>query len=149
MEEKITLRNNVIYVFGPYRLDVAERRLLKDGLPVPLARKSFDLLLAMVEGAGSLKTREELIDVLWPRTVVEEQNLTVKVYALRRALGDEGEKPVYIETVRGTGYRFIAPVTVETPGGATQAIRLRPVAIAAAGRSWRPPCRWSWSRRLV
>ena len=117
MEEKITLKNNVIYVFGPYRLDVAERRLLKDGLPVPLARKSFDLLLVMVEGAGSLKTREELIDVLWPRTVVEEQNLTVKVYALRRALGDEGEKPVYIETVRGMGYRFIAPVTVETPEG--------------------------------
>ncbi|MGH8161018.1 MAG: winged helix-turn-helix domain-containing protein, partial [Gammaproteobacteria bacterium] len=80
---------------------------------MPLARKVFDLLLLLVESAGHLKTREELIEALWPRNIVEEQGLTTKLYALRRALGDDGEASRYVETVRGVGYRFIAPVATE------------------------------------
>ncbi len=105
--------DNRRYRFGPFRLDGAERRVYRDGEPVPLPRKVFDLLLILVENAGRLKTREELIEGLWPNTIVEEQGLSTRIHALRRALGDEGAVPTYIETVRGVGYRFIAPVTIE------------------------------------
>src|SRR5690348_6238924 len=99
-----------VYAFGPFRLDVTERRLLRDGTEIALTRKTFDLLLALVEGAGRLQTREALIQALWPDTIVEEHSLTWHLSALRRALGDTGDAPSYIETVRGHGYRFIAPV---------------------------------------
>ncbi len=135
MDEKTFIENNDLYVFGPFRLDVAERRLLKDGEPVALARKAFDLLLILVEAAGHLKTREELIEALWPKNIVEEQGLTTKMHALRKALGDEGTTPQFIETVRGVGYRFIAAVTVEkaAPARAT----LRPSAeMARKRRRW-------------
>ena len=99
-----------LYVFGPFRLDVAERRLLDDGREIALQRKAFDLLLALVEHAGHLQTREELIGSVWWDTVVEEHSLTWYVSVLRKALGDTGEAARYIETVRGHGYRFIAPL---------------------------------------
>ncbi len=115
MEESNSLKNNTIYTFDPFRLNVGERRLSRDGKAIPLARKAFDLLLLLVESAGHLKTREELIEALWPHNIVEEQGLTTKLYTLRKTLGDDGEAPRYIETVRGVGYRFIAPVTIEKP----------------------------------
>lgn len=113
MDGKIASENNHIYAFGPFRLDVPDRRLLREGEPVLLARKAFDLLLILVEAAGRLQTREKLIETLWPQNIVEEHGLTVKMHALRKALGDEGAPPRYIETVRGVGYRFIAPVAIE------------------------------------
>jgi TolB-like protein/DNA-binding winged helix-turn-helix (wHTH) protein/Tfp pilus assembly protein PilF len=99
-----------VYVFGPFRLDVAERRLSRDGSDIGLTRKTFDLLLALIESAGHLQTRDTLIQALWPDTIVEEHSLTWNLSALRRALGDTGDAPRYIETVRGHGYRFIAAV---------------------------------------
>lgn len=105
------------YVFGPFRLEVAERRLSRDGTDIALTRKTFDLLLALVESAGHLRTREALIEALWPHTIVEEHTLTWNLSALRRALGDTGASPSYIETVRGHGYRFIADVRREDAGG--------------------------------
>ena len=99
-----------VYVFGPFRLDVAERRLSRDGSDIGLTRKTFDLLLALIESAGHLQTRDALIQTLWPDTIVEEHSLTWNLSALRRALGDTGDAPRYIETVRGHGYRFIAAV---------------------------------------
>ena len=102
-----------MYVFGPFRLDVAERRLTCDGADIALTRKTFDLLLALIESAGHLRTREALIETLWPRAIVEEHTLTWNLSALRRALGDTGASPRYIETVRGQGYRFIAAVHEE------------------------------------
>lgn len=122
MEEEINNKNNNIYEFGPFRIETIERRLMRDGELVPLAPKSFELLLILVAAAGHVKTREELIEALWPRSVVEEQNLTVKMYALRKALDDRDEVPKYIETVRGLGYRFIAPVaSTATPDVPAQA----------------------------
>jgi len=105
MEHEQASEGRPVYVFGDFRLEVAERRLYRGGTLIPLARKVFDLLLLLVEPAGRLKTREELIQALWPDSFVEEQNLTAKVHALRKALGDEGGEPQYIETVRGVGYR--------------------------------------------
>jgi len=101
------------YTFGPFRMDVAERRLCRDGTELALTRKAFDLLLALVEGGGRLRTREALIETLWPSTIVEEHSLTWNVSILRKALGDTGDTPRYIETVRGHGYRFIAAVQLD------------------------------------
>ncbi len=105
--------NNELYIFGPFRLDVAERIVSRAGEPVPLAGKTFDLLQILVENAGHLNSRDTLIEALWPTTIVEENSLSWYVSALRKALGDEGKTPRYIETVRGQGYRFIAPVTTD------------------------------------
>jgi len=111
--EEIDRQNKEVYAFGPFRLDAAERRLRNGNETVPLATKAFDLLLILIKDAGHLKTRDELVDALWPKAVVEEHGLTTRISALRKALGDEGEVPRYIETVRGHGYRFIAPVAIE------------------------------------
>lgn len=134
MEEQLPNKYSGLYCFGPFVADAAERTLHRDGRPVPLTRTVFDLLLILLAEAGSLQTRDSLIDALWPDSVVGEQSLASKMYALRRALGDNGKEPKYIETVRGVGYRFIAPV--ETRGQVSG----RPAAPAPAiggARRWR------------
>jgi DNA-binding winged helix-turn-helix (wHTH) protein/tetratricopeptide (TPR) repeat protein/TolB-like protein len=131
--------NGAIYAFGPFRVVAVERLLLRDGEPVELTAKGFDLLLLLIESAGCLKNREELIEALWPTTVVEEHSLTWNVSAVRKALDDEGRAPRYIETVRGHGYRFIAPVEVEDRGESekvgTNGRRRRPWVVAAVAVS--------------
>ena len=110
MLAKTAIPGRAVYRFGPFLLDAAERRLSRDGVEVSLTRKSFDLLLVLVENAGRLQSREGLYATLWPDTIVEEHTLTWHLSALRRALGDTGDAPEYIETVRGHGYRFVAAV---------------------------------------
>ena len=112
MPNEAPSENNTLYAFGPYRLDLRERRLLNAGAPVSLPIKLFDLLAALVSAPGHLRSRNELVETVWPRTIVEEHSLTSRISALRKVLGDEGETPAYIETVRGVGYRFIADVRV-------------------------------------
>ena len=96
--------------FGRFELRPREHRLLADGEPVPLGGRAFDLLLALVQRAGELVTRNELIEQVWPGRVVEENNLSVQVNTLRKALGGE-----WLVTVPGRGYRFVAPLTPLTP----------------------------------
>lgn len=106
------------YEFGPFRLDPAERRLLRMGEPVPLTPKCFDLLVVFVENSGHLLEKQELMERVWPDQFVEESNLSFSVSTLRKALGKaEGDKP-YIETVKKKGFRFAAPVR-EVNGGLT------------------------------
>src|SRR5882672_3887111 len=95
------------FSFGPFRLDPDERRLLRAGEPVALTPKAFDTLVALVERAGRVVTKDELFGQVWPDAIVEEGTLAQNVFTLRRALGDETR---YIETVPKTGYRFIQPV---------------------------------------
>ena len=104
------------YVFGPFRLVPDEYLLLRGGVPVTLTPRAFNLLCLLVASAGHLKSRKELIETLWPDTIVEENGLPWNVSAVRKALGDSSEEPRYIETVRGRGYRFIAPVDIEGNG---------------------------------
>ena len=113
MESKNARAAGIAYVFGPYRLIPDECLLLRDEMPVALTPQAYDLLKILVESAGHLKSREELVEALWPTTVVEETNLSWNIRAVRKALGDDSETPRYIETVRGRGYRFIAPVATE------------------------------------
>ena len=98
------------YRFGPFHLDVRERRLSRGGEVIPLRLKVFDTLLLLVENAGRLVTKQELLDTLWPETTVEENNLNHNVSVLRKALGERATGQQYIETVPRVGYRFAAPV---------------------------------------
>jgi TolB-like protein/DNA-binding winged helix-turn-helix (wHTH) protein/tetratricopeptide (TPR) repeat protein len=96
------------YEFGPFRLDPAERLLLRDNQTIPLAPKAFDTLLVLVENSGHLLTKDELMKRLWPGTFVEEVNLAQNISALRRVLDDKDGGAHYIETVAKGGYRFTA-----------------------------------------
>src|SRR5712691_184141 len=104
----------VAYQFGPFHLDPAERRLLRDGDPIALTPKAFDLLVALVEQAGHLMKKTELLERLWPGVFVEEVNLAQNIPAIRRVLGGE-DKQLYIQTVSGVGYRFMSPVRAVGP----------------------------------
>jgi DNA-binding winged helix-turn-helix (wHTH) protein/TolB-like protein/Flp pilus assembly protein TadD len=99
-----------VFTFGPFLLDTRERRLLRDGEVVPLTLKAFDLLRILVENRGHLLRKEELIERVWPDAIVEENNLTVTMSALRKALDEGPTDRQYIETVPRRGYRFVAEV---------------------------------------
>ncbi len=99
-----------IYEFGAFRLDSHRRALLRDGELVALTARAIDLLLVLIERRAQVLEKEELIQLLWPDTTVEEGNLTVNVSTLRKALGESPNERRFIMTVPGRGYRFIAPV---------------------------------------
>ena len=103
------------YQFGPFHLDVRERRLSRGSEVIPLRLKVFDTLLVLVENAGRLVTKQELLDTVWPETTVEENNLNHNVSMLRKALGEKATGQRYIETVPRVGYRFAAPVDAAVP----------------------------------
>ncbi|MBS1807337.1 MAG: winged helix-turn-helix domain-containing protein [Acidobacteria bacterium] len=98
------------YAFGPFRLDMRRRRLLREGVLVPLQPKDFETLLVLVQQAAQVVAKEELIALLWPDAIVEEANLSQHIYVLRKALGEGAQDYSYIVTVPGRGYRFTAPV---------------------------------------
>ena len=101
------------YVFGPFRLRQRARLLLHDGVPVPLTSRAFDLLAILLESAGRVVPREDLLSRVWPSGRVHDNNLAVQVSALRRALGRTQAGHPYIVTVPGRGFQFVAPVVVE------------------------------------
>jgi pimeloyl-ACP methyl ester carboxylesterase/DNA-binding winged helix-turn-helix (wHTH) protein len=118
------------YRFGPFRLDLRERQLSRGGEVIPLRGKVFDTLSVLVENAGRLVTKQELLDAVWPETAVEENNLNHNVAVLRKALGEKTTGQQYIETVPKVGYRFAAAVeqapsqnTSAAPPKARQEIR--------------------------
>jgi len=102
--------NKHFYEFGPFRLDPLKRRLMRDGEPVRLTPKAFDLLLVLVEERGRTVEKDELFKKVWPGTVVEENNLNQNITALRKSLGDSRQESQYIATIPGLGYRFVAEV---------------------------------------
>jgi DNA-binding winged helix-turn-helix (wHTH) protein/TolB-like protein/Flp pilus assembly protein TadD len=122
------------YGFGPFLLDTGEHLLLRDGQAVPLTIKAFELLTVLVENRGHLVLKEELLRQVWPETAVEENNLTVTISALRKALGEGPADRHYIETVPRRGYRFVAEVR-QVDGGVTVS--------AEPGRRRRRWIRWA------
>ncbi len=92
-----------MYAFGIFRFDSANRLLLRDGVPVALTPKAFDLLLVLVQNGSRLTTKEELMRRVWPKNIVEEANVTVNISALRRILGETADGQPYIETVPKKG----------------------------------------------
>lgn len=109
------------YEFGPFRLEVAERLLLRDGEPVLLPPKAFDTLLVLVANCGRILKKDDLLKAVWPETIVEENNLSQYVSTLRKALGDAPNGNKYIETVPKLGYRFVAHVIEYRAGEKTGA----------------------------
>src|SRR5712672_760678 len=100
--------------FGPFRLFAAERLLEKADEPLQLGGRAFDILITLVERAGDVVTRKELLSRVWPDVIVEEANLRVHVAGLRKALGDGHDGARYVANVPGRGYCFVAPVTRST-----------------------------------
>ena len=107
-----------LYEFGDFRLDVSERRLERRDNPVDgsLPEKAFQTLVHLVRNNGTLVSKEELLSVIWPDTVVEENNLGKAIHAIRHHLGDKTVEQKYIETVPKHGYRFVADVTKLSSG---------------------------------
>ena len=104
-------QERLAFSFGPFRLDVAERLLLRDGEPITLPPKAFETLLVLVQNSGRLITKRDLMNRLWPDTFVEEANLANNISLLRKVLDDDRQECKYIETVPKSGYRFVATVT--------------------------------------
>ena len=104
---------NPVYRFKSFELEPAERRLSQAGKSIALTPKVFETLVLLVERAGHVVSKDELMKVLWPRGYVDESNLTKHIWFIRRALGDGEHDSRFIETVPKRGYRFIAPVTRE------------------------------------
>jgi Tol biopolymer transport system component/DNA-binding winged helix-turn-helix (wHTH) protein len=97
------------YEFGPFRLDLSEHQLLRDGVPVPLTPKTFELLRVLVQHAGHLVQKDTLLQEVWPDNFVEEGALNRSISVIRKLLGESIGRE-YIETVPKRGYRFVMPV---------------------------------------
>jgi DNA-binding winged helix-turn-helix (wHTH) protein len=93
--------------FGRFQVLLRRRELLADGVPVKLGTRAFEILLALLEGDGSLVTKDELECRVWPGVFVAEQNLKAQIWTLRRALGEDGG---LIRTDFGRGYRFVGTI---------------------------------------
>lgn len=100
-----------IFLFGPFRLDPLQRRIERDGSPLQLSGRAFDILLALVRQAGNVVSKTDLIARTWPGAAVEENSLRVHIAALRKALGDGNDGARYLSTVSGQGYCFVAAVS--------------------------------------
>jgi TolB-like protein/DNA-binding winged helix-turn-helix (wHTH) protein/tetratricopeptide (TPR) repeat protein len=94
------------YEFGPFRVDAVERVLFREGEPVTLTPKVFDILLVLVENSGHVVEKDRLMKAIWPDTVVEEGNLTQNISVLRKILAAGGQGHPYIQTIARRGYRF-------------------------------------------
>jgi len=108
--QQIGLPRAVGLRFGPFELNVAERSLRKANQVIPLGGRAYDILIALLENAGEVVGKAELIARAWPDVTVEEGSLRVHLSALRKALGDGQFGNKYIASVQGQGYSFIAPV---------------------------------------
>lgn len=101
---------NHSYEFGSFRLDPLKRLLFDADNSVPLTPRVFDTLLVLVENRERVMEKDELMDLLWPDSHVEEANLALNISALRKVLGERPSEHRYIVTIPGRGYRFVAPV---------------------------------------
>jgi len=99
------------YEFGPFRLDSLAGVLTRGAREVHLSPKGYATLLLLVQRAGALVTKEELLEQVWPEGFIEPANITQTIYMLRKVLGISADHPTFIETVPSRGYRFVVPVS--------------------------------------
>nr|HQU85899.1 winged helix-turn-helix domain-containing protein [Pyrinomonadaceae bacterium] len=100
------------FEFGDFRLDTAERVLLRKDERIPLTHRSYQLLLTLIQNKGHLLRHEELIQLVWNETAVDHANLKQNIALIRKALGDGNMDSQFIQTVPKFGYRFVAPVNL-------------------------------------
>jgi TolB-like protein/DNA-binding winged helix-turn-helix (wHTH) protein/Flp pilus assembly protein TadD len=133
-----------LYRFGPYALDAGERVLLRDGHPVSLPPKDLEMLLVLVERAGHIVEKEELLGRVWPGVFVEEGNLARHVFNLRQVLGGGGDQRSYIETIPKRGYRFTATLQQDAAEQPAPAATPGPGPSGTAARLARVKGLWAW-----
>src|ERR1035438_5968362 len=104
-----------IFEFGPFRIDVLRRSLEREGQPVALSGRAFGILIVLLEQRGEVVDKDALMRQVWPDTSVEENNITVAISALRRALGETRATPKWIVTIPGRGYTFVGEVRSDPP----------------------------------
>lgn len=114
-----------LFVFEHYRLDRRAGGLFREGedgrsVQIPLGSRALDILTLLLEQSGALLTKEEIFAAVWPKTAIEESNLTVQIAALRRVLDQGRTSGSCIQTVSGYGYRFVVPVARQPVGHATE-----------------------------
>jgi DNA-binding winged helix-turn-helix (wHTH) protein/Flp pilus assembly protein TadD len=110
-----------LYRFGPFVVDRAGYRASRGDIALDLTPKLLDLLLYLLDHAGTLVTKEQLLDALWPDANVTDNALAQAVSELREALGDHADAPQFIKTVARRGYRFVAAVDVAEPAAEREA----------------------------
>lgn len=133
------------YRFAEYELDVADRRLTREGEPVELSGRYFDALALMVREAGRLVTKDRFLDEVWSGVPVTDEALTQCIRSLRRALGDDASRPRFIETAPKHGYRFVAEVEAVETAAAVVACEPETRPVVAVG----PSNCWAEAGRLV
>jgi DNA-binding winged helix-turn-helix (wHTH) protein/tetratricopeptide (TPR) repeat protein len=106
----MTKQARCLYEFGPFRIDSAERLLLRDSRPVHITAKAFDTLLVLIQSRSHLVEKSDLMRAVWEDRFVEEGNLAVTISSLRKVLEDDGSEHKYIQTVPKLGYRFVGEV---------------------------------------
>ncbi len=114
----MSLPFNGIYRFDEFEVHPSERRFLRQGEPLAVSPKAFEVLTYLVSNPGRVVTKEELLQAVWPDSFVEENNLTQQISFLRKALGSKSH---YISTLPGRGYQFTAKVQAESPFPEAQA----------------------------
>lgn len=114
MDSLIDLNTASVLRFGPYAFHLRQRLILDGDRPLRMGGRALDILQVLVERAGRVVRKEQLIALVWPTSVVEEINLRVHIAALRRALGDGENGQRYIVNVPQCGYSFIAPVRCDS-----------------------------------
>jgi DNA-binding winged helix-turn-helix (wHTH) protein/tetratricopeptide (TPR) repeat protein len=114
----MSMQTDTVLRFANYDVDPVTRSLRRDGERIPLNRRSFDVLLLLLQHPGEVVSREELIKQVWPDTFVDENTLSQSISALRRSLAERPGDNSYIATLPGRGYQFVAPVRQTTHDGA-------------------------------
>jgi adenylate cyclase len=105
----------MIYEFSDLTLDLDRHLLTRGGQPIKLTKLSFKVLQALVQAAPALISHDDLIDQVWgPRRVITPDNLSQRMKTLRQSLGDDPNQPIYIEGVRGEGYRLVPEVKIQS-----------------------------------
>jgi Tol biopolymer transport system component/DNA-binding winged helix-turn-helix (wHTH) protein len=149
-----------LYDFGPFRLDLRTKMLLRDGAYIPLTPKALETLTVLIENNGRIVDKEELLRIVWPDTFIEEATLAKTVSILRKALGEDCGRP-YIDTVPKRGYRFAVqvrvtddPVVKDPPAAAPQPDvipQAAPVPAAALGNppEERQTARFAWPLAVI
>jgi DNA-binding winged helix-turn-helix (wHTH) protein/Tol biopolymer transport system component len=125
------------FEFGEFVLDPRERVLFRNGAPVPVAPKVLQLLLVLIENHDHIVEKEKLMEEVWADSFVEESNLTYSIRQLRKVLGDDIQKPHFIETIPRRGYRFIAGVDASAANGSKQSDLPESPADKSRLESWR------------
>ena len=132
-----SVRDGRCYAFGPFMLDPMRRELKRGGDLIALSPNLFETLLYLVEHPGRVVSKDELMDAVWPRKVVEESNISQTIFTLRKALASAGANEAFIATQPGEGYRFTQPVQVAPRRTGLGAVAVpAPARPASAWRLW-------------